>query len=56
MAGIKKIEKDRKKVLTNDRGFGILSKLSLSSLLGGPAEKTRSKNLEKTVDKQRTMW
>ena len=56
MAGIKKIEKDRKKVLTNEGGFGILSKLSLSSLLGEPAGKTRSKNLEKTVDKQQTMW
>ena len=47
MVDIKKIEKDRKKGLTNDRGFGILSKLSLSSPLRGPAEKTRSKNLEK---------
>ena len=56
MGGIKKIEKDRKKGLTNDRGFGILSKLSLSSPLRGPAGKTRLKNLEKTVDKQQTMW
>ena len=47
-------EKDRKKVLTNEGGFGILSKLSLSSLLGGPAEKRDRKNLEKTSKKQLT--
>ena len=56
MVDIKKGEKDRKKVLTKREGFGILSKLSLSSLLSGPAGKARSKNLEKTVDKQRMMW
>ena len=49
MAGTKKIEKDRKKVLTNGGGFGILSKLSLSSLLRGPAEKRDRKISKKQL-------